>query len=190
MSSATRRTVRIITVTIVTGSLCTAGCTPRAAALPAGFPDLNKFSAVPVENYITTGPKGPGRWVNFSTPYNIECQFDAAPEPIQARSSQALHCDGDMPGMGSVPYVQGSPVQGWCDIGTVRTQNSGSLALNRESVMCPPRPFNSGALLSAGQKVSSSNVTCAVGAGQLVACLDTNSGQHGFVLKPSGSEAF
>jgi hypothetical protein len=34
------------------------------------------------------------------------------------------------------------------------------------------------------------NVTCAVGADNLVACLDTTSGDHGFVVQRSGSWAF
>jgi hypothetical protein len=38
--------------------------------------------------------------------------------------------------------------------------------------------------------VSYGNVTCAVGADQLVACQDTSLGHHGFVLSPSGSTAF
>jgi hypothetical protein len=45
-------------------------------------------------------------------------------------------------------------------------------------------------MLGAGQKVSYNNVTCAVGANKLVACLDTTSGEHGFVLQPSCSFAF
>ena len=44
--------------------------------------------------------------------------------------------------------------------------------------------------LAAGQKLSYLNVTCAVGADNLIACLDTTSGDHGFVLQPSGSWAF
>ncbi|MDT5148253.1 MAG: hypothetical protein QOC58_2898, partial [Mycobacterium sp.] len=47
-----------------------------------------------------------------------------------------------------------------------------------------------GKALSAGQKVSYLNVTCAVGADDLVACLDSTSGEHGFVLQRSGSWAF
>jgi hypothetical protein len=34
------------------------------------------------------------------------------------------------------------------------------------------------------------NVTCAVGADNLIVCLDATSGDHGFVLQPSGSWAF
>ena len=44
--------------------------------------------------------------------------------------------------------------------------------------------------LAAGQKVSYLNVTCVVGTDNLLACLDTTSGDHGFVLQRSGSWAF
>lgn len=50
--------------------------------------------------------------------------------------------------------------------------------------------FSHGKLLDVGQKVTAFNATCAVGADHLVACLDTTRGEHGFVLKPSGSVAF
>jgi hypothetical protein len=45
-------------------------------------------------------------------------------------------------------------------------------------------------LLAAGQKLTYLNVTCAVGADNLLACLDTTSGDHGFVVQRSGSWAF
>lgn len=44
--------------------------------------------------------------------------------------------------------------------------------------------------LNVGQKLSYLNVTCAVGADNLLACLDTTSGDHGFVLQSDGSWAF
>jgi hypothetical protein len=47
-----------------------------------------------------------------------------------------------------------------------------------------------GKALAAGQKLSYLNVTCAVGADKLIACLDTTSGDHGFVLQSVGSWAF
>ncbi|RRR40760.1 hypothetical protein EHH44_19870 [Mycolicibacter terrae] len=167
--------------------LLIAGQESPAQAQPAGFPDLDDFTAVPVDDYITTGPKGPGRWVNFTTPYNIACQFDAIEPP--AGSSQAIMCDGDMPGMATAPLSSGAPVPGGCVIGTVRSQGAAGLRLNRESTSCG-RQFTGGAFLGVGQKVSYGNVTCAVGADQLVACLDTSLGQHGFVLRPAGSTAF
>jgi len=50
--------------------------------------------------------------------------------------------------------------------------------------------LNCGKALAVGQKLSYLNVTCAVGADNLIACLDTTSGDHGFVLQSVGSWAF
>ena len=82
MGTAADRTVRVLTAGIVAAALGMVGCGPHAAALPAGFPNLDSFSPVPVDNYITTGPKGPKRFVSFSTPYNIECNFIATTDPV------------------------------------------------------------------------------------------------------------
>ncbi|MEZ0383689.1 MULTISPECIES: hypothetical protein [Mycobacteriaceae] len=186
MTGFVRRITQALAVAgMVAGLVATAGS--PALAQPAGFPDLDTFSPAPIEDYITTGPKGPGRWVNFSTPYNIACQFDATEPP--AGSSQAIMCDGDMPGMANAPLSSGAPVADGCVIGTVRSQGAAGLRLNRESASCG-RQFSNGAFLGVGQKLSYGNVTCAVGADQLVACLDTSLGHHGFVLRPSGSTAF
>jgi hypothetical protein len=54
-----------------------------------------------------------------------------------------------------------------------------------------PAPLPAGGKpLGTGQKLTYLNVTCAVGADNLVACLDTTSGDHGFVVQRSGSWAF
>ncbi|KKB98465.1 hypothetical protein [Mycolicibacter arupensis] len=169
------------------GGLFLAAPGSPAQAQPAGFPNFDDFATVPVDNYISTGPKGPGRWVNFSTPYNVACQFDAIDPP--AGTSQAIICDGDMPGLANAPLGSGAPVPDGCVIGTVRSQGAAGLRLNREPATCG-RQFSNGAFLGVGQKLSYGNVTCAVGNDQLVACLDTSLGQHGFVLSPSGSTAF
>ncbi|MGB7868969.1 MAG: hypothetical protein WBM01_11940 [Mycobacterium sp.] len=90
MGTAADRTVRVLTAGIVAAALGMVGCGPHAAALPAGFPNLDSFSPVPVDNYITTGPKGPKRFVSFSTPYNIECNFIATTDPVPAGDSQGI----------------------------------------------------------------------------------------------------
>jgi hypothetical protein len=182
-----RRVTQALALAGLAGGLLMAGQGSPVHAQPAGFPNLDDFTAVPVDDYLSTGPKGPGRWVNFATPYNIACQFDAIEPP--AGSSQAIMCDGDMPGMANAPLSSGAPVPGGCVIGTVRSQGAAGLRLNRESTSCG-RQFSNGAFLGVGQKVSYGNVTCAVGADQLVACLDTSLGHHGFVLRPAGSSAF
>lgn len=182
-----RRVTQAVALAGLAGGLLMAGQGSPVHAQPAGFPNLDDFTAVPVDDYLSTGPKGPGRWVNFATPYNIACQFDAIEPP--AGSSQAIMCDGDMPGMANAPLSSGAPVPGGCVIGTVRSQGAAGMRLNRESTTCG-RQFSNGAFLGVGQKVSYGNVTCAVGADQLVACLDTSLGHHGFVLRPAGSSAF
>ncbi len=188
MNGPLHRVARVLAAAGMAGGLLIETPGSPAWALPAGFPDLDDFTAVPVDDYLTTGPKGPGRWVNFSTPFNIACQFEAAgTQP--AGSSQAIMCEGDMPGMANAALSSGSAVAGGCVIGTVRSAGAAGLRLNRESTRCG-RQFSNGAFLGVGQKVSYRNVTCAVGADQLIACLDTSVGEHGFVLRPSGSSAF
>ncbi|WP_075232472.1 hypothetical protein [Mycobacterium colombiense] len=154
---------------------CTAA--PRhAAAQPPGFPDLSGFAPVPADNYIEVPPKGL-RYVHFSTPYNIQCWFEAG-EPVPVWQSQDINCLGDMP--------DGNP----CTVGKATGAGSGpAYVINRTDDKCGA-PYTHGAMLNIGQKVNYRDATCAVGADHLVACLDTSSGQHGFVLKPAGSVAF
>ncbi|BBY33406.1 hypothetical protein [Mycolicibacter minnesotensis] len=187
MSGSKGRIMQLLVGAVAAGGLLLVAPGSPAQAQPAGFPNFDDFAAVPVDNYISTGPKGPGRWVNFSTPYNVACQFDAIAPP--AGTTQAIMCDGDMPGLANAPLGSGAPVPGGCVIGTVRSQGAAGLRLNRESTDCG-RQFSNGAFLGVGQKLAYGNVTCAVGSDQLVACLDTSLGQHGFVLSPSGSTAF
>jgi hypothetical protein len=185
MNTAADRAARIVTAGIVAvalGTMGAVGCGPRAAALPAGFPDFGSFAAAPVDNYIGTGPKGPKRFVTFSTPYNISCNFIATIDPVPAGSSQGTICEGEIPGVASGPPA--------CAEGKVGDAGATGFRFEREPSSCPIGTFNDGTLLNAGQKVSYQNVTCAVGGDGLVACLDTSLGQHGFVVKPSGNAAF
>ena len=48
MGTAADRTVRVLTAGIVAAALGMVGCGPHAAALPAGFPNLDSFSPVPI----------------------------------------------------------------------------------------------------------------------------------------------
>ncbi|WP_025736386.1 hypothetical protein [Mycobacterium genavense] len=161
-------------MSVMVSMSCTAA-PQHAAAQPPGFPDLGGFAPVPVDAYLAEPGRGP-RFAYFSTPYNIQCLFEAG-EPIPAWSGQGISCHGDMP--------DGDP----CVVGTAAVGSGPAYAITRTADKCGA-PFTRGALLNAGQKVSFRNATCAVGADRLVACLDTTSGQHGFVLKPSGSDAF
>jgi hypothetical protein len=182
MNNAADRTVRVLIAGIVAVALGLVGCGPRAAALPAGFPDFGSFAAVPVDHYIGTGPVGPKRFVSFSTPYNIECNFIATIDPVPAGSSQGTICEGQIPGVASGPPS--------CAQGKVGDAGAAGFRFESEPSGCTIGSFNHGTLLNVGQKVSYQNVTCAVGGGGLVACLDTSLGQHGFVVKPSGNAAF
>jgi hypothetical protein len=156
---------------------CTTG-PQHAAAQPPGFPDLGGFASVPVDGFIEPPVKGP-KFAYFSTPYNIACFFEAG-EVIPAWSGQAITCNGEFPGLDN----------GSCVVGKAAAAGMGpAYAVTRTDQPCGAQ-FSHGNLLNVGQKVSAFNATCAVGADHLVACLDTTRGQHGFVLKPSGSEAF
>ena len=150
----------------------------RAAAQPPGFPDLSGFAPAPIGDYIEPPTRGP-QYAYFSTPYNIACFFEAS-EVIPAWAGQAITCNGEFPGMDN----------GSCVVGRATAAGMGpAYALSRPGDPCGAQ-FSRGKLLNVGQKVNAFNATCAVGADHLVACLDTTRGEHGFVLKPSGSFAF
>ncbi len=151
----------------------------HAIAEPPGFPDLNAFAAVPVDDYFVTNYRGNSRTVNFSTPYNVNCSMDAS-DPKPAGTSTDVQCTGDLP----------DAAPGECVTASLGDSGPGSsYHLGRTPSQCSPFVAG-GKQLGVGQKLTYQNVTCAVGADQLMACLDTASGRHGFVLKPSGSEVF
>lgn len=178
MPAVIRRATRLITALAAFASMSCTAAPQHAGAQPPGFPDLGGFAAVPVENYIEPPEKGPP-FAYFSTPYNIACFFEAG-EPIPAWSGQGITCNGEFPGLDS----------GSCVVGRAAAAGMGpGYAVTRTGEPCG-KQFTHGNLLNAGQKVTYRNATCAVGADHLVACLDTTSGQHGFVLKPSGSAGF
>lgn len=184
MAAGVARTVRGLTAGMVAAGAVVA-CAPHAAALPPAFPNLDSFTSAPVDNYIVTGPKGPKRFVSFSTPYNVDCNFTATVDPVPAGTSQGINCEGDIPGEASGP----TPTES-CAVGSVGQTQAGPFRLDRELTNCPNGPYNRGVLLGAGQKVSYQSATCAVGGDGLIACLDTSLGQHGFVLMPPRSFAF
>ncbi|SPM27573.1 hypothetical protein [Mycobacterium terramassiliense] len=167
---------------------------PRAAALPPpGFPDLNKFTAVPVDGYATTPPQGGGPRISFAATPTLVCDFYGGPAPVP-QPSQDIKCSGDIPGMDDVLFPGGGhPRPGDCVVGAVNFKGPGYELSRMTYGGCGgnPPPLPSGVkALGPGQKLSYLNVTCAVGADNVVACLDTTSGDHGFVLDPSGSWAF
>lgn len=167
---------------------------PQAGAQPPpGFPNLDGFTAVPADGYAATLRQGGTPRISFSVTPTLVCSFYGGTAP-PAQPSQDIKCDGDMPGMDDVPISGGGrPKPGDCVVGAVNFKGPG-YALSRMSYGgCdgnPPALPPGGKPLGAGQKLTYLNVTCAVGADNLLACLDTTSGDHGFVLQRSGSWAF
>lgn len=175
-------------------ALAIAAPPPRSGAEPPpGFPNLDGFTAVPADGYAATPRRGGTPRISFSATPTLVCDFYGDTTP-PTQPSQDIKCNGDMPGMDDVPISGGGrPRPGDCVVGEVNFKGPG-YALSRMSYGgCdgnPPTLPSAGKALSAGQKLSYLNVTCAVGADNLVACLDTTRGDHGFVLQRSGSWAF
>ncbi|HEU0190950.1 MAG TPA: hypothetical protein VFR17_06730 [Mycobacterium sp.] len=166
-----------------------------AADTPPGFPNLATFVPVPAEGYFVLLQAGSSRLLNFSTPDDVVCSFYAGEEQMPGQS-QGINCDGNMPGMLNAPFSGGGvgrlhPSE--CVLGAVRSAGPAYRLERNTYGDCDgrqPKLPNTGKLLDIGQKVSYQNVTCAVGTEHLLACLDATSGEHGFVLQPSGSTAF
>jgi hypothetical protein len=167
---------------------------PHAAAQPPPrFPNLDGFTAVPSDGYATTSSTGNPPRINFSATNTLVCDFygGAAPAP---QPSQDIKCSGDMPGMDDVSFPGAGHLRpGDCVVGSVNFKGPGYELSRMSYAGCGGNPaaLPYGAKpLGSGQKLTYLNVTCAVGADILVACLDTTGGDHGFVLQPSGSWAF
>lgn len=169
------------------------GAAPRAAAEPPpGFPNLDGFTPVAADGYVATAGPGTSPRISFSTPYSVVCDFYGGPAPAP-QPSQDIKCKGDMPGMDDVPVPGGRSRPGDCLVGSVDFKGPGYQLSRMSYAGCDGNPAalpSGGKVLGAGQKLTYLNVTCAVGADNLVACLDTTSGDHGFVLQRSGSWAF
>lgn len=177
MRAGTRRpAAHAITIVSAVACLSCTAAPKHAAAQPPGFPDLSGFAPVAIDNY-TDPPGSKGlRYARFSTPFNIQCWFEAA-EPVPVWHSQDVNCLGDLPD--TTP----------CVVGKASPGSGQAYVLTKTGDACGA-PHTNGALLNVGQKVSYRDATCAVGGDHTIACLDTSHGEHGFVLKPSGSFAF
>lgn len=176
----------------VAASAIVVGAPPAAAQPPPNFPNLDGFTAVPADGYLSTGPAGTSPRISFSTPYAVVCDFYGGPAPAPP-PSQGIKCKGDMSGMDDVPIPGGRPRPGDCVVGSVDFKGPGYQLSRMSYSGCdgnPPALPTGAKLLAAGQKLTYLNVTCAVGADNMVACLDTTSGDHGFVVQRSGSWAF
>jgi len=180
-------------LTLATASAIAAPTPQAAAQPPPGFPSLDGFTSVPVDGYASAPLPGASARITFLASPTLVCDFygGTAPPP---QPSQDIKCSGDMPGMNDLPFPGGGhPKPGDCVVGAVNFKGPG-YELSRMSYSgcdgSPPPVPSGGKSLGVGQKLSYLNVTCAVGADSLVACLDTTSGDHGFVLQRSGSWAF
>ncbi len=171
----------------------TALAPPVAAQPPPGFPNLDGFTAVPADGYVTAPQPGGSPRISFSTPSALVCDFygGAAPPP---QPSQDIKCTGDMPGMDDLPFPGAARLRpGDCVVGVASFKGPGYELARMSYGGCDGNPAalpSGGKVLGAGQKVSYLNVTCAVGTDNLLACLDTTSGEHGFVVQRSGSWSF
>ncbi|OBK49779.1 hypothetical protein [Mycobacterium sp. 1081908.1] len=180
-------------LTLAAASAIAATAVPRAAAdPPPRFPDLSRFTAVPVDGYATPSQGGTPR-ISFSVTPTLVCDFYGGPAPAP-QPSQDIKCSGDAPGMDDVPFPGGGHSKpGDCVVGAVNFKGPGYELSRMTYSGCdgnPPALTSGGKPLAPGAKLTYLNVTCAVDAGNVVACLDTTSGDHGFVLQPSGSWAF
>jgi hypothetical protein len=186
-------TMRAIGGLILTASVIAAPAPPAGAQPPPGFPNLDGFTSVPADGYATTSHPGAPPRISFSATPTLVCDFYGGSPPPPQRS-QDIKCNGDMPGMEDVPIPGGGRTKpGDCIEGAVSFKGPGYELSRMSYGGCdgsPPALPSAGKSLGVGQKVSYLNVTCAVGADNLVACLDSTSGDHGFVLQRSGSWAF
>jgi hypothetical protein len=186
-------TMRILGGLMLVAAAAIVVCASPAAALPPpGFPNLDAFTAVPADGYLSTGAPGSPPRVSFSAGPALVCDFYGGPAPAP-QPSQDIKCKGDMLGMDDVPFPGGRPRPGDCVVGSVDFKGPGYQLTRMSYGGCDgnPAPLPAGGkALGSGQKLTYLNVTCAVGADDLVACLDTTSGDHGFVVQRSGSWAF
>ncbi|MBV8790187.1 MAG: hypothetical protein JOZ00_26340 [Mycobacterium sp.] len=185
-------TVRMLGGVTVAAASVIPGPAPQAAAQPPpNFPSLDGYTAVPADGYASAAAGSPR--LSFAGPYGLVCDFYGGPAPAP-QPSQDIKCKGDLPGLDDLPFPGGGRSRpGDCVVGSVDFKGPGYQLSRMSYFGCDGNPASapSGAkVLNAGQKLSYLNVTCAVGNDNLVACLDSTSGDHGFVLQRSGSWAF
>jgi hypothetical protein len=141
---------------------------PTAAGPPPNFPDLNAFHAVDPADYQLTG-------TSFLSPNQIDCVLDFGPHHVTV-------CSGDIPAVPESVTASGCSVVRKADPAT----GDAPYVFERSGQACATSHAKP---MTAGSKLSGKNGTCAVGDGDLVACIDADM-KHGFVLQPSGSWAF
>lgn len=184
--------VRALGVLTLATASAIASASHAPALPPPSFPNLDGFTAVPADGYVAASATSGIPRITFSAGNTLVCDFYGGTAPAP-QPSQDIKCSGELPGMDDVPFPGAGHLRpGDCVVGSVNFKGPGYELSRMSYGGCGGNPATlpSGKVLAVGQKVTYLNVTCAVGAGNLVACLDTTSGDHGFVLQSSGSWAF
>lgn len=157
-------------VIVASAIACQAVPAPRAAGQPPqGFPDLSGFRSV---------DPTPFRHQSHGGLYSSFITADGSITCTMA-SGTSSGCRGDLPG---APKLEGSSDGKGCIVVGGWEQYS----FSKSTVNCPPY---SGERLNPMDKLVDGDMTCAVGADRLVACINARV-NRGFVLQPSGSWTF
>lgn len=169
----------IIGALTVLGLGCSRGTPGVATATPPKFPDLNAFQ--PVDPALYTSAARAGGATYFATPDGLQC---IVPAPSKPGDHVSASCDGPLPGL-----PDNAPI-GSDGCSVVATPTSLPTDLSPYSFQkgtgCP---IITSPLLNVGQKITSGDITCVVGADRLTACIDAIL-KRGFVLQSSGSWTF
>jgi hypothetical protein len=181
---STRPFTVIAAAAIVFGAMSLPAGLPMAAAAPPGFPDVNAFSPVDPNSHTVGNPRS--TIIGFRTPGGVVCTWGFSTDP---NDHDAVECGGNVPGIPDSAPDGGSSGCAQVKVADYPAQRSGPYVIYKHGGPCPSSFSNLILPLNAGQKLTATNITCVVGAGDLTACIDSSDG-HGFVLQPSGSSGF
>jgi hypothetical protein len=165
---------------VATVASCSRATPGVATAAPPKFPDINGFQAVDPGRYTTLFGRG-GGGIFFATPDGLQCGWASLADGPQDHVSAG--CSGPLPGL-----PEGAP-RGRYGCEYVGTASSMPSDLSPYGFFDGTCPVITSPLLNAGQKITSANTTCLVGADRVTACIDPIL-DRGFVLQPSGSWIF
>ncbi|MGH3638000.1 MAG: hypothetical protein ACRDUX_03120 [Mycobacterium sp.] len=171
-SSKRRLTMQVLAVLASATMLTGVPSAPQARAQPPGFPDLNAFTETPASQDFSRPDRSANGYAYFRTPDGLSCMVGSL-----------VRCSGPLPGLAGAEYGDCALVLQSYEA----ARRSEPFRFEKSTDGCPP-PTDE--LLAVGQKatfVSNDTTICAVGAGQLTACIRND---HGFVLQPSGSWVF
>lgn len=161
-------------VLVAAALLATGLAAPVANAQPPGFPDVDSYPAVDANEYKVIGAHPSGSGWSFSTPAGMLCQDSLIPD-------LGVFCRGPEASVG---------------VSLTKLGQFGKPEVGSDDTTTYP-------LLSTGMKIDAGNgVVCAVIADDALACRakkpdswaadtpdppDRHYGEHGFVMRPSGS---